>query len=77
MLRTWNLKSKSPHLAYLLMAIAISLVCNFSYLILLVSNQSDSNLRIQFYDSMNDNDKLNALADELVEHILLESLLYQ
>lgn len=45
MLRTWNLKSKSPHLAYLLMAIAISLVCNFSYLILLVSNQSDSNLR--------------------------------
>ena len=45
MLRNWNLKSKSPHLAYLLMAIAISLVCNFSYLILLVSNQSDSNPR--------------------------------
>lgn len=45
MLKDWSLKSKSPHLAYLLMAIAISLVCNFSYLILLVSNQSDSNLR--------------------------------
>ena len=45
MLKDWSLKSKSPHLAYLLMAITISLVCNFSYLILLVSNQSDSNLR--------------------------------
>lgn len=45
MLKNWSLKSKSPHLAYLLMAIAISLVCNFSYLILLVSNQSDSNPR--------------------------------
>ena len=37
-----NLKGRSPILGHIFMAIAISLVCNFSYLLLLVSNQSDS-----------------------------------
>ena len=35
-----NLKSRSPYLGHVLMAIAISLVCNFSYLLLLVSSQT-------------------------------------
>ena len=35
-----NLKSRSPYIGHALMAIAISLVCNFSYLLLLVSSQS-------------------------------------
>ncbi len=37
-----KLKWRSPILSHIFMAIAISLVCNFSYLLLLVSNQSDS-----------------------------------
>ena len=37
-----NLKGRSPILGHIFMAVAISLVCNFSYLLLLVSNQSDS-----------------------------------
>ncbi len=37
-----KLKGRSPILSHIFVAIAISLVCNFSYLLLLVSNQSDS-----------------------------------
>lgn len=35
------MKSRSPYLGYAFMAIVVSLVCNFSYLLLLVSNQTD------------------------------------
>ena len=35
-----NLKSRSPYIGHALMAIALSLVCNFSYLLLLVSSQT-------------------------------------
>ena len=35
-----NLKSRSPYLGHVIMAIAISLICNFSYLLLLVSSQT-------------------------------------
>ena len=35
-----NLKSRSPYLGHFIMAIAISLICNFSYLLLLVSSQT-------------------------------------
>ena len=35
-----NLKSRSPYLGHAIMAIAISLICNFSYLLLLVSSQT-------------------------------------
>lgn len=38
-------KSHSPYLGYAFVAIAVSLICNFSYLLLLVSNQSDSGNR--------------------------------
>ena len=38
-------KVKSRFIGYAIMAIGISLVCNFSYLLLLVSNQSDGNIR--------------------------------
>ena len=34
------MKSRSPYLGYLFMAIVVSLVCNFSYLLLLVSSQT-------------------------------------
>ena len=37
-----KLKSRSPYLGYAFMAIVVSLVCNFSYLLLLVSNQTDT-----------------------------------
>lgn len=40
-----ELKNRSPYLGYLFLAIGISLVCNFSYLLLLMSNQTDSNMR--------------------------------
>ena len=36
------MKSRSPYLGYLFMAIVVSLVCNFSYLLLLVSSQTDT-----------------------------------
>lgn len=36
------MKSRSPYLGYAFMAIVVSLVCNFSYLLLLVSNQTDT-----------------------------------
>lgn len=36
------MKSRSPYLGYAVMAIVVSLVCNFSYLLLLVSSQSDT-----------------------------------
>ena len=38
-------KAKSRFLGYAIMAVGISLVCNFSYILLLVSNQSDGNIR--------------------------------
>ena len=38
-------KAKSRFLGYAIMAFGISLVCNFSYILLLVSNQSDGNIR--------------------------------
>ena len=41
-----RLKSRSPYLGYAFVAIVVSLVCNFSYLLLLVSNQSDGNIRV-------------------------------
>ena len=37
-----RLKSRSPYIGYAFVAIVVSLVCNFSYLLLLVSNQSDT-----------------------------------
>ena len=37
------MKHRSPYLGYAFMAIVVSLVCNFSYLLLLVSNQTDTN----------------------------------
>ena len=38
--------SKSRFWGYAIMALGISLVCNFSYLLLLVSSQSDGNMRV-------------------------------
>ena len=35
-----NLKNRSPYIGHAIMAIAISLICNFSYLLLLVSSQT-------------------------------------
>ena len=40
-----RLKSSSPYVGYIFVAIAVSLVCNFSYLLLLVANQYDSGQR--------------------------------
>lgn len=40
-----RLKSSSPYVAYIFVAIVVSLVCNFSYLLLLVANQYDSGQR--------------------------------
>ena len=40
-----KLKSRSPYLGYAFVAIVVSLVCNFSYLLLLVSSQSDTGNR--------------------------------
>ena len=37
-----RLNSRSPYVGYAFMAIVISLVCNFSYLLLLVSSQTDT-----------------------------------
>ena len=37
-----RLKSRSPYVGYAFVAIVVSLVCNFSYLLLLVANQSDA-----------------------------------
>lgn len=37
-----KLKGRSPIIGHIFVAIAISLVCNFSYLLLLVSNQTDT-----------------------------------
>ena len=38
-------RAKSRFVGYAIMALGISLVCNFSYILLLVSNQSDGNIR--------------------------------
>ncbi len=38
-------RAKNRFVGYVIMALGISLVCNFSYLLLLVSNQSDVNIR--------------------------------
>ena len=40
-----KLKSRSPYVGYAFVAIVVSLVCNFSYLLLLVANQSDAGQR--------------------------------
>ncbi len=40
-----RLKSRSPYVGYAFVAIVVSLVCNFSYLLLLVANQSDAGHR--------------------------------
>ncbi len=40
-----RLKSRSPYVGYIFVAIVVSLVCNFSYLLLLVANQYDSGQR--------------------------------
>ena len=40
-----RLKSRSPYVGYAFVAIVVSLVCNFSYLLLLVANQSDAGQR--------------------------------
>ena len=40
-----RLKSSSPYVGYAFVAIVVSLVCNFSYLLLLVANQSDAGQR--------------------------------
>ncbi len=40
-----RLKSSSPYVGYAFVAIVVSLVCNFSYLLLLVANQSDAGHR--------------------------------
>lgn len=40
-----KLKSRSPYLGYAFVAIVVSLVCNFSYLLLLVSSQTDTGNR--------------------------------
>ena len=42
---TKNLKGHSPYLGYAFVAIVVSLVCNFSYLLLLVSSQTDTGNR--------------------------------
>lgn len=39
------LKSRSPYAGYAFVAIVVSLICNFSYLLLLVSNQTESGNR--------------------------------
>ena len=39
------MKIRSPYTGYAFMAIAVSLICNFSYLLLLVSNQTDTGNR--------------------------------
>ncbi|MBR4968990.1 MAG: histidine kinase [Alistipes sp.] len=39
------MKIRSPYTGYVFMAIAVSLICNFSYLLLLVSNQTDAGNR--------------------------------
>ena len=39
-------RGKSRFVGYAIMALGISLVCNFSYLLLLVSNQNDGNTRV-------------------------------
>ena len=36
------MKSRSPYLGYLFIAIVVSLICNFSYLLLLVSNRTET-----------------------------------
>lgn len=40
-----RLKSRSPYMGYAFLAIVVSLVCNFSYLLLLVANQYDAGQR--------------------------------
>ena len=40
-----KLNSRSPYIGYIFVAIVVSLVCNFSYLLLLVANQSDAGQR--------------------------------
>ena len=40
-----KLKSRSPYVGYAFVAIVVSLVCNFSYLLLLVSSQTDTGNR--------------------------------
>lgn len=40
-----RLKSSSPYIGYIFVAIVVSLICNFSYLLLLVTNQTDTGNR--------------------------------
>ena len=49
------MKHRSPYLGYAFVAIIISLVCNFSYLLLLVMNQTDTgNRRVNHNRHKND-----------------------
>lgn len=40
-----KLKGNSPYIGYIFVAIVVSLICNFSYLLLLVTNQTDTGNR--------------------------------
>ena len=40
-----GLKSRRPYAGYAFVAIVVSLICNFSYLLLLVTNQTDTGNR--------------------------------
>jgi len=40
-----RLKNRSPYVGYIFVAIVVSLICNFSYLLLLVTNQTDTGNR--------------------------------
>ena len=59
-----GLKSKSPYIGHAIMAIAISLVCNFSYLLLLVSSQTETGNR-----------RLNKLSARDQEPVVVEGVL--
>ena len=59
-----KLKSRSPYVGYAFVAIVVSLVCNFSYLLLLVTNQTDTGNR-----------RLNNRHDKGVEIVIAEGVL--
>ena len=67
------MKRHSTYLRHIIMAVAISIICNFSYLLMLVSNQSDTGNHRSKPDAVVVSGKLSTSEDNLYGYIITES----
>ena len=67
------MKRRSTYLSHLIMAVAVSIICNFSYLLLLVSNQSDTGNHRTHSDALVVSGRLSVSEDHLYGYIYADS----